>query len=128
MLLKGVHLIKISVPYLGTSNSKFRLNLTQQVTGSLVCTYSLVISKLRVKRMIYIFLLAIMLRKHFLKIRNLVNILKIILGTCLALLVSFIIRQAVKYRMSAFGRVISECCYNVSVEMSPDSRLILFVN
>ena len=37
MLLKGVDLIKISFPYLGTSNSKFiRLNLTQRVTGSLV--------------------------------------------------------------------------------------------
>ena len=33
---KGVDLIKISFPYLGTSNSKFRLNLTQRVTGSLV--------------------------------------------------------------------------------------------
>ena len=28
--------MKISFPYLGTSNSKFKLNLTQWVTGSLV--------------------------------------------------------------------------------------------
>ena len=33
--LKGVNLIKISLTHLGTSNSKFRLNLTQRVTGSL---------------------------------------------------------------------------------------------
>ena len=33
---KGVDLIKISFPYLGTSNSEFKLNLTQRVTGSLV--------------------------------------------------------------------------------------------
>ena len=36
MLLKGVDLIKISLPYLGTSNSKLKLNLTQRVTSSLV--------------------------------------------------------------------------------------------
>ena len=36
---KGVDLIKISFTYLGTSNSKFRLNLTQRVTGSLVIIY-----------------------------------------------------------------------------------------
>ena len=31
--------MKISFPYLGTSNSKFKLNLTQWVTGSLVFIY-----------------------------------------------------------------------------------------
>ena len=40
MLLEGVDLIKILFPYLGTSNSKFKLNLTQRVTGSLVYLYT----------------------------------------------------------------------------------------
>ena len=32
----GVDIMKISLTYFGTSNSKFRLNLTQRVTDSLV--------------------------------------------------------------------------------------------
>ena len=55
--------MKISLTYLGTRNSKFRLNLTQRVTGSLV-SYKLLFRSTR----IYIFLLGSILESFFLHI------------------------------------------------------------